>query len=133
MFPAQLTSMECGKCGGVYAITERFREECFNTKRGHWNCPYCQSSWTYSGKTEAQQLRDELDNEKRKTQWAKGDASWARGEMHKAKRATIAQKAAKTRIKNRIAKGVCPCCNRYFADVHAHLHNEHPDFENQEP
>jgi hypothetical protein len=33
-----------------------------------------------------------------------------------------------TRIKNRIAHGVCPCCKRTFADVARHMKTKHPDF-----
>lgn len=39
-----------------------------------------------------------------------------------------AQKAAKTRMKNRIANGVCPCCNRHFANVQRHIRTKHPEF-----
>lgn len=29
---------------------------------------------------------------------------------------------------NRLKKGVCPCCNRSFANLHNHLVNEHPHY-----
>lgn len=39
-----------------------------------------------------------------------------------------AQKGATTKLKNRIAKGVCPCCHRTFANVARHMQGQHPDF-----
>lgn len=44
-----------------------------------------------------------------------------------------AQKAAKTRIKNRIANGVCPCCNRSFKNVHSHFRSQHPLWLKEHP
>lgn len=41
-------------------------------------------------------------------------------------------KAAHTRTKNRIAKGVCPCCSRTFLDLQRHMQTKHPDFTKQE-
>ena len=38
------------------------------------------------------------------------------------------EKAAKTRIKNRISNGVCPCCRRSFQNLHRHMLNKHPDY-----
>lgn len=38
-----------------------------------------------------------------------------------------AQKAAKTRILNRVKNGVCPCCNRTFKDIQAHFKSKHPE------
>lgn len=30
---------------------------------------------------------------------------------------------------DRLKKGVCPCCNRSFSNLHNHLKTKHPDFE----
>jgi hypothetical protein len=49
-----------------------------------------------------------------------------------ARRGAAAQKGQKTRIKNRIARGVCPCCNRSFADLGAHMQQKHPHFTEQD-
>ncbi len=29
---------------------------------------------------------------------------------------------------NRLKKGVCPCCNRSFSNLHKHLTKEHPKY-----
>lgn len=33
-----------------------------------------------------------------------------------------------TRLKNRAAAGVCPCCNRTFHQLVRHMAAKHPDF-----
>lgn len=35
------------------------------------------------------------------------------------------------RTKKRIGKGVCPCCNRHFANVERHMATQHPQFAEQ--
>lgn len=37
-------------------------------------------------------------------------------------------KGAHQRTKNRIAKGVCPCCNRTFIDLGRHMAGQHPNY-----
>jgi hypothetical protein len=34
-----------------------------------------------------------------------------------------------TRIKKRVAAGVCPCCNRSFKDLARHMAGQHPDYK----
>lgn len=45
-----------------------------------------------------------------------------------AERRRRAEKAAKTRLKNRIASGACPCCKRHFVNLQRHMASKHPDF-----
>ena len=33
-----------------------------------------------------------------------------------------------TRLKNRAANGVCPCCTRHFQNLQAHMAKKHPDY-----
>jgi hypothetical protein len=43
-------------------------------------------------------------------------------------RSLTATRGQVTRIKNRVAHGVCPCCHRTFANVARHMAGKHPDF-----
>lgn len=47
-------------------------------------------------------------------------------EQHQRRRVK-AQKAAKTRLKNRVANGVCICCNRFFKNLASHMKTQHPE------
>lgn len=78
--------------------------------------------------SEADRLRKEIERERNWRQWEQGRADAAIHEAARNDRRRRAEKAAKTRLKNRIAKGVCPCCNRSFVDVHRHIASQHPDF-----
>lgn len=59
----------------------------------------------------------------------RSDAARERQQAESAKRSAAAARGVVTRIKKRIAKGVCPCCKRYFADVHRHIQGQHPEFQ----
>lgn len=38
------------------------------------------------------------------------------------------QKAANTRLKARVAKGICPSCHRTFVNVQRHMARKHPEY-----
>lgn len=48
--------------------------------------------------------------------------------LRETERSRNAHKGAATRIKNRVAAGVCPCCNRTFKQLAAHMKNKHPNY-----
>ena len=116
----------CGECGGTYALNARYvrqKEE----KGGYWHCPYCRTSWGY-GESENDRLKAEVKrtHDRRK----RAEAARERAEKlaaHEAARAA-GFKGALTKTKNRIAAGVCPCCNRSFQDLRRHMESQHPDF-----
>ena len=45
-----------------------------------------------------------------------------------AERSASAYKAVATKARKRIGRGVCPCCNRSFAQVERHMASKHPDY-----
>lgn len=116
----QLTEINCGECGGTYAINERYRQQMYQ-KGGSWNCPYCDTGWGYSQDNENSRLKKQIEAEKRGKELAQRQAEYARNQVR-------AQKAAKTRLKNRIKNGVCPCCNRTFQNLLNHMKTKHPDY-----
>jgi len=118
-----LTSIDCGECGGTYAINERYRKQKWE-QGGFWNCPYCQTSWGF-GQSENARLKKELANAIKRKEWAEQDAKHAED-------CRRAEKAAKTRLKNRIHNGVCPCCNRTFQNLQKHMKKQHPDYVKSE-
>ena len=117
-----LTRVSCGECGGVYAINSRYHEQ-KREQGGFWNCPYCRCGWGF-GESDNDRLKKQLKNTQKQLEWAQQDVKNAENRER-------GQKAAKTRIKNRIAKGVCPCCNRSFANLQKHMQTKHPDYANE--
>lgn len=127
----KLTTINCGECGGTYALNTRYVNQ-KQTNGGYWNCPYCKCSWGYGDQSENARLKKELELERKRKEWAQKDAERAKEQRDAAQYRERAQKAAKTRIKNRIAKGVCPCCNRTFSDLSRHMSTKHPEYAKSE-
>lgn len=127
-FSTELTRIDCGECGGVYAILEKFRKK-KREKGGFWNCPYCLCSWGFSkDRSEVQELRDEVDRKDRQLVSERASHDRTRADRDHVERCRRAEKAAKTRIKNRVGRGVCPCCNRSFENLARHMQAKHPEF-----
>lgn len=101
---------------------------------GTFYCPNGHSQ-SYVGKSHEQRAKEaeaELRKEKQRREWAEHNAKNAREDAQQAEYRRRAEKAAKTRIKNRVAKGVCPCCNRTFQDLQRHMTTKHPDYAETE-
>jgi hypothetical protein len=125
-YKVTLTTMDCDNCGGVFALNEGFRAK---RKRdgGSWRCPYCGHSWVYS-EWDTDRLKRELAAERVRKDRALSDANEQRRRAAHAEAVARGHKAAKTRIKNRIKNGVCPCCTRTFQNLAAHMSSKHPDY-----
>lgn len=122
-----LTEINCGECGGTYAINERYRE-LQQEQGGTWNCPYCKCGWGYSDNNDNSRLKKEKAKLEKRLQMEKNRREAAENESKHHKNVARSEKAAKTRIKNRIKNGVCPCCNRTFQNLASHMQNKHPDY-----
>lgn len=117
----ELTEINCGECGGTYAINERYRQQKYQ-KGESWTCPYCKTGWGYSGNSENEKLKRELAAERDRKERALSEANSLRASL-------TAQKAQTTRYRNRAKNGVCPCCTRSFANLRAHMKTKHPEFQ----
>ena len=122
----ELTEFVCGECGGVYAISERFRKQCQDKGNRGWRCPYpdCNTTWGYYGKTEAEKLQDQLDCERQQRERISD-------QLKQTTRSLNAQRGATTRARNQLNRtkaGICPCCNRTFKQLAAHMKSQHPNW-----
>lgn len=52
--------------------------------------------------------------------------------LHQEERSHVATRGHLTRQRKRVEAGVCPCCNRTFKQLAAHMKNKHPDFKPEE-
>ena len=116
----------CIVCGIHYAFPNEF----YNQRRNDHKDFYCPNGHAqhYSVESdkerlrrEKEQLKNQLDQEEKRTQY------W-RDEFEGEKRSKAAYKAHHTILKNKIKKGECPCCNRSFPDVAEHIKSVHPDY-----
>jgi hypothetical protein len=60
------------------------------------------------------------------------NSKWWREHAQSTARSLSATRGQITKIKNRISKGVCPCCNRQFEDLHSHMQEKHPNYSGTE-
>lgn len=112
-------------CGGVYAITEGRRAHAEQHGES-WTCPYCRSGWGYHGRGTVQQLRKQLETEQAARARAQERARENEVRAEHERRRAMGFKGALTKVKKRVGKGVCPCCNRTFTNLHDHMTKQHP-------
>jgi hypothetical protein len=121
-----LTHISCYKCGVVFGIPANLNAELLNNHESFW-CPNGHSQH-YLGKTEAQKQRERAEMAEQRAERAEASRRAAWDQAEAAERRRRAAKGQLTKVKNRVANGVCPCCNRSFADLAAHMSTKHPDY-----
>lgn len=119
-----LEQVSCKKCGGVFALNEKFLKHARNN-RGHYNCPYCDTQWSWS-ESEADRLRAQLAASANELQRVKMDCNAERSMRESAERRAV---EAQRKIK-RVENGLCPCCNRTFRNLRRHMLVRHPNETN---
>ena len=101
--------VECANCCIAFAVPGRFIRDrrddhgTFYCPRGHHN--------HFAAASEAEKLRIRLADEERR----------------RVNTETAAQqlRESQNQVAKRIANGVCPCCNRTFANLQRHMHTKH--------
>lgn len=116
-----LSVVHCGECGGTYAILKRYKER-KKEQGGFWTCPYCKTGWGY--RTE----NTDLEIARQEAKWANNRLATEKASHDQTKASLRAHKAAKTRLKKRVANGVCPCCKRHFENLQRHMQTKHPKY-----
>ncbi|MFC6487312.1 hypothetical protein [Nitratireductor sp. GCM10026969] len=95
-------------------------------------CPYGHPQHFPEGETEEVRLRRERDRLKQQLAQKDDEIGWQRNQREAAQRSASARKGQITRLKNRAAAGVCPCCNRSFENLRRHMASKHPGFVSEE-
>lgn len=106
-------------CGVSYALDDAF----IRSRQESHKRFYCPNGClrVYPAENEKERLQRQLADERRRAMYAESDRDCLKFSLR-------SQKAAKTRLKNRIAKGICPCCKRTFKNVQRHMESQHPEF-----
>lgn len=122
---SEFRAMCCGECGISFHVPETFISE-RQQKGGSWYCPNGHSR--IFRETDVQKLeREKVRLAQRIAQ--KDDEiqeAWDAANQHR--RIAAAHKGQVTKLKNRAAAGVCPCCNRSFQNLKRHMDGQHPDY-----
>jgi hypothetical protein len=125
------THLTCcyAECGLTFAAPESW-VTCRRNDHAWFYCPNGHVQ-QFSGKSEAEKLRAELaDAERAKKYWV-DRTSEERGRVMERERTIRTMKGHTTRLKKRVAAGVCPCCKRTFQDLAHHMHGQHPTYSEE--
>lgn len=124
---SDLYVLDCASCGLVFAIPKTM--EARRRKDGiAFYCPNGHSNRWFE--TEEDRQRKRAEAAARSLTWEKQRRDQAEAEAKHMRSVAAGHKGAHQRTKNRIAKGVCPCCNRQFVNLERHMQGQHPNFGN---
>src|ERR1051325_4459830 len=104
-----LVTEDCCNCGVVFAMTTEFKAQRLRDQAWFY-CPAGHAQ-RYTGKTEAQKLKDDLERVKAdRDSWIAQAAQYAAA-ADEVRKAHAATKGKLTKLKNRVAAGVCTECH----------------------
>lgn len=108
-------------CGMTFAVPDSWET---NRRRNHtwWYCPNGHKQH-WSGESDLEKYQRLFHREQ-----SRHDQTQA--ELRETEARRRGEKAAKTRIKNRISKGICIHCNRSFEDLRRHMETKHKEVKN---
>jgi len=114
-------TLKCCVCGIPYGLPDYFATQRRDDHKTFY-CPNGHSEY-YPAENETERLRRELADTNKRLEFAKNEADSVRRQLSQAQ---IAIK--KTRV--RVARGVCPCCNRSFSNsrIARHIASKHPEY-----
>ena len=134
LYTETLTVLTCchKQCGVTFAFTKSF-ERRRRDDHGWFYCPNGHQQH-YSQDNEEERLKKELAAAQRRSNSLASDLRWEAARTREFKRSAAAHKGHATRIRNLIAKGICPVpgCRRNFTNVKQHMSTQHPDWHQHE-
>ncbi len=114
-----LVTIECYKCGICFAMTQDFNNNRLKDRESF----YCPSGHrqSYIGETPEQKLKIKLADKDRELQSKNNTIIYLKTDLNSVNKSY-------SKMRKRIANGVCPCCTRTFQNLMQHMKTEHPDF-----
>jgi len=119
-----LVLVDCAACAIQFAVPERFDRKRQETGDSFW----CPNGHSLSYKGELAELRRKLVSKETQLTAANDQRRAAEQDADTARRQAAAARGQVTRLKNRVGNGVCPCCNRTFRQLAAHMRTKHPGY-----
>ncbi len=107
----------------VYRIARERRE------RFEFYCPNGHPQHYVTGQSETDKLRQERDRLTQKLAEKDDEIKRQREMREHEERRVSAAKGQITRLKRRAKAGLCPCCNRTFSNMAAHMKTCHPNMD----
>lgn len=127
----KFNTVECARCKVEFGLLPSTEATLRQSSAG-FNCPFGHELVFNKLPSGADKLR--LERDRLKQQLAQRDDEIARQRdlRQMAERQTAAARGQVTRLKNRAAAGVCPCCNRSFENLRRHMTAKHKGFVAEE-
>ena len=124
-FTNTLNVTACCTCDMAFGMTPSF-EQRRRDDHAEFYCPAGHPQGFYA-KNEVERLKQRLRVTEESERFYRDQAATAR-------RSASAQRGQVTRLRNLVAKGICPVagCRRNFTNVREHMTTEHPDFHKHE-
>lgn len=120
--------LSCSECGLLWAMPETY----VNRRRNDGRLFYCPNGHgQLYRETEEDRQRKRASAERRRADNAENAARIQRERAERERRTAVALRGHLTRMKNRIANGICPvpgCKRSGFTNVMRHVASKHPDW-----
>lgn len=122
-------SMECQTCASC-GIIFAFSKEMTDMRRRDHQWFFCPNGhqMAYQGPSDIERAQAATKRAQQLLEMERGEKDRARLALASAEALLKSEKAATKRLKNRISKGVCPCCNRSFENLRRHMDSKHPTY-----
>lgn len=121
----------CHTCKCEVWVPDALWEACLRSRgpNGIWySCAYGHKQYLCIGESDEEKLRRERDRLVQRLAEKDDDIRRQREQREAAERRAAAARGQVTKIKNRVGRGVCPCCNRTFENLSRHMTSQHPTF-----
>lgn len=126
-YSGSLTIVTCW-CGMRHAVPSEL-ENC--QRRQHDDgIANVQAIYCPLGHTHVPAGKSEIERERERLRRLEAQKQHLSDQLQATERSRAALKGQVTKIKKRVGKGVCPCCNRSFTNVERHMATQHPDMAN---
>lgn len=120
-------TVKCCACGEQFGMAQGSYDT-LTKSCATFHCPFGHAQHFNLGPSEADELRRERDRLKQQMAYKEDQLREARERAEKERHRANGYKGHATRITKRAKAGVCPCCNRTFKQLAAHMANKHPQF-----
>lgn len=121
-----MLTITCHKCSIKYGVPDYW----LTTRKEDGNTIWCPNGHTaaYGVEGEADRLRRERDKLKQDIAYWEDNSQRQRETIEAERRTASALRGQITKLKKRASAGVCPCCNRTFAQLRNHMRTQHPEY-----
>lgn len=126
----KFTGVDCIHCHAIFGLPEPVNKGLIKSGKSFY-CPYCGGTQHYCEDETRRLKRRVRELQNSRDGWIKSYKSAIEDKALEKRRAN-GYKGQLKKTKNRISKGICPCCNEYFQKLNDRMKSEHPNYNKGE-